>query len=113
MNDILPKNFCQIIKNYHLRNHKKDTLVKELITDENGYVKVDNLYLGKYYLQEIETVNNHVLDKTKYEFELKYKDQYTEVINYKTTLENHLPKGTLEFTKPRFKFIDGISKTAI
>lgn len=93
--------------------YKKDTLVKEFITDENGYVKVDDLYLGKYYLQEIETVNNHVLDKTKYEFELKYKDQYTEVINYKTTLENHLPKGTLEFTKSDYSNSKTLPNTLI
>lgn len=60
------------------------------------------MFLGKYYLQEIETINNHILDKTKYTFELKYKDQYTKIINYTTLLKNHLPKGTLEFTKSDF-----------
>ena len=82
--------------------YKKDTLIQILITDENGYAKVENLFLGKYYLQEIETINNHILDKTKYTFELKYKDQYTKIINYTTLLKNHLPKGTLEFTKSDF-----------
>ena len=42
------------------------------------------------------------MDKTKYTFELKYKDQYTEIINYKVLLKNHLPKGILEFTKSDF-----------
>lgn len=93
--------------------YKKGILVKELITDENGYVKVDDLYLGKYYLQEIETVNNHVLDKTKYNFNLEYKDQYTEVINYKTTLENHLPKGILEFTKSDYSNSKTLPNTLI
>ena len=93
--------------------YKKGTLVKELITDENGYIKVDDLYLGKYYLQEIETVNNHVLDKTKYNFNLEYKDQYTEVINYKTTLENHLPKGILEFTKSDYSNSKTLPNTLI
>ena len=93
--------------------YKKGTLVKELITDKNGYVKVDDLYLGKYYLQEIETINNHVLDKTKYNFNLEYKDQYTEVINYKTTLENHLPKGTLEFTKSDYSDSKTLPNTLI
>ena len=93
--------------------YKKDTLIKELITDENGYVSLDNLYLGKYYLQEISTTNNHVLDKTKYSFELKYKDQYTAVITYTTTLENHLPKGTLEFTKTDFSNSETLPNTLI
>ena len=93
--------------------YNKDTLVKELITDENGYVSLDNLYLGKYYLQEISTTNNHVLDKTKYSFELKYKDQYTAVITYTTTLENHLPKGTLEFIKTDFSTSETLPNTLI
>lgn len=93
--------------------YKKDALVKELITDENGYVSLDNLYLGKYYLKEISTTNNHVLDTTKYSFELKYKDQYTAVITYTTTLENHLPKGTLEFTKTDFSTSETLPDTTI
>ncbi len=93
--------------------YEKGTLVEELITDENGYVSLDNLYLGKYYLQEISTTNNHVLDKTKYSFELKYKDQYTEVVTYTTTLENHLPKGTLEFTKTDFSTSETLPNTLI
>lgn len=93
--------------------YKKGTLIKELITGENGYVKADDLYLGKYYLQEIKTINNHVLDKTKYEFDLEYKDQYTAVINYKITLENHLPKGTLEFTKSDYSNSKTLPNTLI
>lgn len=93
--------------------YKKDTLIKELITDENGYVSLDNLYLGKYYLQEISTTNNHVLDTTKYSFELKYKDQYTAVVTFTTTLENHLPKGILEFTKTDFSTSETLPNTLI
>ena len=93
--------------------YKKDALVKELITDENGFVSLDNLYLGKYYLKEISTTNNHVLDTTKYSFELKYKDQYTAIITYTTTLENHLPKGTLEFTKTDFSTSETLPNTTI
>ena len=88
-----------IYDNFNNLIYHKNDLVMILETDENGYAKVDNLYLGKYYLQEIETVNNHVLDLKKYEFELKYKDQYTANIEYKITINNYLPKGELEFTK--------------
>lgn len=92
--------------------HKND-LVYTLITDDNGYAKVDNLYLGKYYLQEIETVDNHVLDENKYEFELKYKDQYTSVIEYEKTIKNYLPKGSLEFTKTDFSTSQTLPNTKI
>ena len=79
--------------------YRAGTKIKEVTTDENGKVKISKLYLGKYYLQEIETDENHVLDNKKYEFELKYKDQYTEVIKYNITIDNYLKKGNLEFTK--------------
>ena len=93
--------------------YKKDTLIKELTTDENGNVKVSDLYLGKYYIKELETVNSHVLDNNKYEFELKYKDQYTEVIYKTLNLTNHLPKGTLEFTKTDFSTSQTLPNTLI
>ena len=93
--------------------YKKGTKISELITDENGYIKFNNLYLGKYYIQELETTNGHVLDNKKYEFELKYKDQYTPIVNYSTTLKNHLPKGTLEFTKTDFSESNTLPNTLI
>lgn len=93
--------------------YKKGELVKEILTDKDGNIKIDNLHLGKYYLQEIETVGEHVLDKTKYEFELKYKDQYTEVIEYTTSIKNHLASGKLEFTKTDFSTSEPLPNTKI
>lgn len=93
--------------------YKKNQLVKELVTDENGYAKIDNLDLGKYYIKELSTVNNHILDENEYDFELKYIDQYTKLVSYKITLENHLPKGTLEFTKTDFSTSETLPNTKI
>lgn len=79
--------------------YKKGELVAILVTDENGYANISDLPLGKYTLKEIKSANNNVLDPNTYEFELKYKDQYTEVV-YKTfNLHNEYPTGELEFTK--------------
>lgn len=79
--------------------YKKDTLITTIETDEDGYAIVNNLYLGKYYAKEISTLDNYVLSLEKYKFELKYQDQYTEVIKAKVEIQNYLKKGTLEFTK--------------
>lgn len=79
--------------------YTSDTKIGEYVTDELGNITIDNLYLGSYYLLELETVNNHVLDTSKYEFNLEYKDQYTPVVEYQITIKNHLPKGKLIFTK--------------
>ena len=74
-------------------------LIKILKTDENGFVRFDNLKLGKYTIKEIETENNHVLDGKEYEFILDYKDQYTPIIIKSFTLKNYVKKGGLEFSK--------------
>lgn len=77
----------------------KGTKVVEKITDKDGNITFDKLYLGKYYIQEIATLDHYVLDENKYEFELKYKDQYTPVILYSKAIMNVLKTGKLEFTK--------------
>lgn len=77
----------------------KGTKVSEAKTDKDGHISFENLYLGKYYIQEISTLDKYILDSNKYEFELTYKDQYTPVIIETKSLLNILKKGTLEFTK--------------
>ena len=74
-------------------------LVKEVYTNEDGYLEITDLKLGKYTLKELETLDGYVLDETVYEFELIYKDQYTPVIVKTFELKNFLKKGNLEFTK--------------
>ena len=92
---------------------KKDSLISENITDENGTIEINNLYLGSYYLKELETIDTHVLDNKKYEFELKYKDQYTPIIKYEITMENLFKKGNLEFTKTDLVNDEAIPNTKI
>ena len=92
--------------------YKDDKLIKEYITDSNGYIKIDNLELGEYIIKEIYTVGNHILDTTSYEVILKYKDQYTPVIEYKLELNNYLPKGKLEFEKTN-QFNEKVSNALI
>lgn len=79
--------------------YQNDKLIKEYTTNEEGKIVIKGLELGKYVIKEIATVGNHVLDNNEYIVDIKYKDQYTEVVNYKLAIKNYLPKGTLEFTK--------------
>lgn len=78
---------------------ENENLIGKYTTDENGYIVIENLKLGKYILKELETDNGHVLDNGTYEIELKYKDQYTPIVSKSFTLKNYLEKGNLEFTK--------------
>lgn len=93
--------------------YSKNDKIGEYITDKDGNITITNLYLGSYYIQEIETVGNHVLDENKYDFKLEYKDQYTEIIEYSKELNNYLSKGKLEFTKTDFFTSEAIPNTKI
>lgn len=78
--------------------YQNGQLISTYIT-EDGYFKIENMYLGDYYLVEKETVDGHVLDDTKYYFSLKYKNQYTPVVSLNLTFNNYLEKSVFEFTK--------------
>ena len=78
--------------------YKKDTLIKTVVI-KKGTASIDNLYLGKYYLVESKTSNNHILDDTKYYFELSYKDQHTSIIKKDFQFNNYLPKSEFELSK--------------
>ena len=47
-----------------------DAKITEVKLDGNSYAKVDNLYFGKYYWQEITAPTGYVIDTTKYDFTL-------------------------------------------
>ena len=78
--------------------YKAGTLIGTY-TSKDGYFSVEDLYLGKYYLIEKITVDNHVLDTAKHSFELVYKDQYTPVVTLSFTFKNYLEKSNFEFSK--------------
>ncbi len=81
-------------------HYKKNELVATIKSDKDGLAELDNLYLGKYYIKELSVPNdNLVLDTNKYEFELTYKDQYTEVVSKSFNILNKYKKGSLAFTK--------------
>ncbi len=81
--------------------YEKDAFIGTYKT-QNGEVLIDNLPLGSYYLKEISTDKNHILNKEPYEFAITYLDQYTNKVEKEITIKNYLKKGTLEFVKTAF-----------
>lgn len=79
--------------------YKQDELVEELISDKNGKITSRNLPLGKYYLKEVSTTNNHILDDTVYDIDLAYKDEKTPNVNTTIKIKNNLPRGKLTINK--------------
>ena len=88
-------------------------LIGEYVTDQDGYIKIENLKLGKYRLKEIETVGGYILDESEYEFELQYQDQYTSIITKTFTLKNNLKKSDFKFIKKDASTGEAISNVKI
>lgn len=85
--------------------YNKNDLIMESLTNKDGLLEFSNLWLGKYYLKELKTIDNYVLDSKKYEIELNYLDQYTNIVYKELTVNNQAFSGTLKFLK-----IDGDTK---
>ena len=69
-----------VVTNDGTLRYAKDEQVDRIATDEHGEAISQELYLGKYYLKELETPDNYKLDDTEYDVELKYKDGKTPVV---------------------------------
>ena len=79
--------------------YNKGDLVDIITTDANGYAISKKLPLGKYYLVETKTKDDHVLIDKKYYFELTEENNTTAIVYDLYTAHNSLKKGDLEFTK--------------
>lgn len=86
-------------------------LVKEGSTDKDGNLTFEKLDLGNYCIKEISTKEGYVLNASEECFELKYKDQYTPVITYETTIENKLKTTKYEFTKTDYSTDETLPNT--
>ena len=93
--------------------YKKNKLITKITTDENGYGIAEDLYLGKYYIKEISTLDGYVLSTKKYNFDLKYKDQYTEIVKTNLEIQNYLNKGELHFSKVDVSTSEPLPNTTI
>lgn len=93
--------------------YSQDDLVKELITGAEGTISEENLPLGKYYLKEINTSNNHILDETIYAIDLSYEDEETSIITQNLKIKNYLPKGRIVINKYQKGTTTPISNTLI
>ena len=74
--------------------YKKGQKVNIYNLDQNGNLKVENLPMGTYELQEIKTLDRLVLDDAKYEVKFTQKDKVTkvytetkEIVNNSTIIE--------------------------
>ncbi len=92
--------------------YQKDEKIMQFKTKDGSY-KIEDLPLGKYYLKEIETEENHQLMDEPYEFSIEYKDQYTEEVVVKIELENKQKKGKLIISKVDEETKEALSDTKL
>src|SRR5574344_1751632 len=93
--------------------YEKGTKVDTITTDKNGYAISKKLSLGKYYLIEVKTQDEYVLDSNKHYFELKEVNDETPIVFESYSNLNYLKKGTLEFTKKDLVNGDVIPNTIV
>ena len=70
--------------------YKKGEEINIYNLDKNGELKIENLPLGIYEIQEIKTLDCLVLDNTKYEVKFIQKDKVTEIYEEKKGIENQI-----------------------
>lgn len=77
---------------FNLYNQDK-VLIGSTLTNEDGLASFKDMPLGTYFLQEVATLDNYILDNTYYEITLKENEDITfELVNY-------LKKGSLVIKK--------------
>ena len=70
-------------------------------TIEKGVLNFKDLYLGKYYVQEISAPpsNAYLLDQTKYPVDLAYEGQDVEIVQKNVTVLETIKKQAFQLTK--------------
>lgn len=68
--------------------YEKGTVIGEYNLDKDGNLKVENLPIGIYEVEEIETLSGLVLDSTKYEVKFEQKDEIQKVYEQTLNIDN-------------------------
>ncbi len=77
---------------FELYNDKKE-LINKLITNEKGEAKIENLDIGKYFLKEIKTNEQYILNQEQIELEIKWNNET------KIEVKNEKIKGQIKIIK--------------
>ena len=79
--------------------YQKGTKVKEVVTDKEGNASVTDLYLGQYYVQEIEPSKGYTLDETKYNVDLTYENQNVPLVTKKADVKERVKSQAFQIIK--------------
>lgn len=79
--------------------YAKDAVVATLTTDVNAKASIENLYLGKYVLQEKTPSTGYTLDTTKYDISIDYAGQSVQVVTKKQTVKERVKAQAFSIIK--------------
>lgn len=80
-------------------NATAGTLLATAKTDQNGQIEFSHLYLGDYYIKEIEPSEGYLLDTTRYYVSINYAGQTVAVVNTSTDVLEQVKKQGFEIFK--------------
>ena len=73
--------------------------IGELVTDENANASMSNLYLGEYYLKELQASKGYTLDTNTYNFDLTYESQNASVVTKTITVKERVQSQAFRIIK--------------
>lgn len=79
--------------------YNTDVKVGELVTNEQANARMDNLYLGQYYLKELQPSKGYTLDTTRYEFDLNYENQNVKIVTKDITVKERVISQPFQIIK--------------
>ena len=79
--------------------YNQGQVVSNIITNNQGIGRSQEVYLGKYLLKETSTQNGYVLNSDPIEINIQYTNQYEKVQIVKQKVENKKQEVNLEFEK--------------
>lgn len=79
--------------------YNTDVKVGELVTNKQANARMDNLYLGQYYLKELQPSKGYTLDTTRYEFDLNYENQNVKIVTKDITVKERVISQPFQIIK--------------
>ncbi|MDE5873847.1 MAG: hypothetical protein K2H07_08045 [Lachnospiraceae bacterium] len=79
--------------------YRADELVGKITIGDDCKGKLDNLYLGKYYLKEINAPDGYVLDENEYDIDCSLSDGTSEVIKVEWVVSDRVKSQAFQIVK--------------
>jgi len=79
--------------------HKKDELVAQGVISKEGTLDFTDLYLGNYYVREIEAGTGYLVDQRSYPVKVNYEGQEVKIVHRYVTVKETVKKQAFQLIK--------------